>query len=60
MTRILMTADTVGGVWQYATDLADGLQAKGFEPPFDHAPKGPTAGPMSCSMSCRAGLVPKG
>ena len=23
--RLLMTADAVGGVWQYATDLAAGL-----------------------------------
>lgn len=30
MTRLLMTADTVGGVWQYATDLARGLQAAGM------------------------------
>src|SRR5687768_4749017 len=28
-TRILMTADAVGGVWQYATDLARGLAAHG-------------------------------
>ncbi|MFD1611609.1 glycosyltransferase family 4 protein [Sphingomonas tabacisoli] len=32
MTCILMTADTVGGVWQYATDLASGLVELGFEP----------------------------
>lgn len=32
MTRILMTADTVGGVWQYATDLGSGLVEQGFEP----------------------------
>ncbi|MEH3047812.1 glycosyltransferase family protein [Sphingomonas adhaesiva] len=30
MTRLLMTADTVGGVWQYATDLAHGLTAAGM------------------------------
>jgi glycosyltransferase involved in cell wall biosynthesis len=29
--RILLTADTVGGVWQYTTDLARGLQAQGVE-----------------------------
>lgn len=29
--RLLMTADAVGGVWQYATDLAAGLSAYGFE-----------------------------
>lgn len=30
-TRLLMTADAVGGVWQYATDLARGLAAHGIE-----------------------------
>lgn len=28
-TRVLMTADTVGGVWQYALDLARGLSEAG-------------------------------
>jgi glycosyltransferase involved in cell wall biosynthesis len=32
MTRLLLTADTVGGVWQYATDLAGGLVGHGIEP----------------------------
>ena len=32
MTRLLLTADTVGGVWQYATDLAGSLLAHGVEP----------------------------
>ena len=27
MTRVLMTADAVGGVWQYALDLAAALDA---------------------------------
>ncbi|WP_207796738.1 glycosyltransferase family 4 protein [Sphingomonas oleivorans] len=30
-TRILMTADAVGGVWQYATDLARALAPAGVE-----------------------------
>ncbi|AUW57297.1 glycosyl transferase [Sphingobium sp. SCG-1] len=30
-TRLLMTADAVGGVWQYATDLAAALQPLGYE-----------------------------
>ncbi|MGN6374939.1 MAG: glycosyltransferase family 4 protein [Sphingomonas sp.] len=30
-TRLLMTADAVGGVWQYATDLADALAPQGVE-----------------------------
>ena len=29
--RILMTADTVGGVWTYAMDLARALGAEGVE-----------------------------
>jgi glycosyltransferase involved in cell wall biosynthesis len=29
--RLLLTADAVGGVWQYATDLARGLAPLGFE-----------------------------
>jgi glycosyltransferase involved in cell wall biosynthesis len=32
MTRLLLTADTVGGVWQYATDLAGALVSQGVEP----------------------------
>ena len=30
-TRLLMTADAVGGVWQYATDLAEALVPHGVE-----------------------------
>jgi glycosyltransferase involved in cell wall biosynthesis len=29
--RLLMTADAVGGVWQYATDLASGLAQRGVQ-----------------------------
>lgn len=32
MTRLLLTADTVGGVWQYATDLARALVDHDIEP----------------------------
>ena len=31
-SRILLTADAVGGVWQYATDLARALASLGVEP----------------------------
>ena len=31
-SRILLTADAVGGVWQYATDLAAALLRRGVEP----------------------------
>jgi hypothetical protein len=32
MTRLLITADTVGGVWQYTTDLAAALAGNGIDP----------------------------
>ena len=32
MTRVLITADTVGGVWTYATDLARALATRGVQP----------------------------
>ncbi len=31
MTRVLMTADTIGGVWTYALALAEGLCRRGIE-----------------------------
>lgn len=31
-TRVLLTADAVGGVWQYTTDLAHELARRGFDP----------------------------
>jgi glycosyltransferase involved in cell wall biosynthesis len=31
MTRVLMTTDTIGGVWQYSTDLAAALAPLGVE-----------------------------
>ncbi len=31
VTRLLMTTDTIGGVWQYSLDLADGLRRHGIE-----------------------------
>jgi glycosyltransferase involved in cell wall biosynthesis len=31
MTRVLMTADTVGGVWTYALELADALAPRGVQ-----------------------------
>jgi len=30
--RVLLTADAVGGIWQYATGLASALDAQGIEP----------------------------
>ena len=42
--RIFMTADAVGGVWQYATDLAHGLCAEGAEVTLAVLGPAPTAG----------------
>lgn len=42
MTRVLMTADAIGGVWQYATELAHGLTARGLH--MDLAVLGPMPG----------------
>jgi glycosyltransferase involved in cell wall biosynthesis len=41
--RVLITADAVGGVWQYATDLACALAPLGFEPTIAVLGPEPTA-----------------
>ncbi|HEV2569573.1 glycosyltransferase family 4 protein [Sphingomonas sp.] len=51
MTRVLLTADTVGGIWQYATDLASGLVELGDEPVIV------TLGPRPTAAQ-RASVVP--
>jgi glycosyltransferase involved in cell wall biosynthesis len=51
MTRLLITTDTVGGVWQYATDLAGGLVEHGVEPILVTLGQPPSA-------KQRAGLAP--
>lgn len=51
MTRLLLTADTLGGVWQYATDLAGALFEHGVEPVLA------TLGPPS-SQAQRAAVAP--
>lgn len=43
MTRVFLTADTVGGVWQYATDLAEALTRLGVEPVLATLGPPPTA-----------------
>lgn len=50
--RLLMTADTVGGVWQYATDLAEALAPLGYETAL--AVLGP---PPSAAQRGRAGAI---
>ena len=44
-TRLLMTADAVGGVWTYALDLAAGLAPFGVETTL--AVLGPAPAPLS-------------
>ncbi|MBA2918988.1 glycosyltransferase [Sphingomonas sp. MAH-20] len=43
MRRLLITTDTVGGVWQYATDLAGALAEHGIEPVLATMGPRPTA-----------------
>jgi glycosyltransferase involved in cell wall biosynthesis len=43
MRRVLLTADTVGGIWQYATDLASGLVELGYQPVIATLGPRPTA-----------------
>jgi glycosyltransferase involved in cell wall biosynthesis len=44
--RVLLTADAVGGVWQYALDLAGGLAAAGIEATLAVLGPGPDAAQM--------------
>jgi hypothetical protein len=52
IVRLLLTADAVGGVWQYATDLARALRPLGVEPVL--AVLGPQ--PTSDQRAAAAGL----
>ena len=52
--RLLMTADAVGGVWQYAIELARGLVRDGWA--VDLASLGPAA---SRAQRLEAGLAPE-
>ncbi|HEX2685854.1 MAG TPA: glycosyltransferase family 4 protein, partial [Kofleriaceae bacterium] len=52
MTRVLMTADPVGGVWTYACELAGGLAAHGVE--ITLATMG---GPLSPAQARRAKAI---
>jgi glycogen synthase len=54
VTRILMTADAVGGVWPYAVDLAAACQARGVEVTL--AVLGPEPAPAQRAEARRAGL----
>lgn len=53
--RVLMTADAVGGVWQYATDLASGLASLDVDVVL--AVMGPSPSPDQRAAAARAGLT---
>ncbi len=52
--RVFMTADAVGGVWQYALDLAEGMRPHGAR--IDLAILGPAPSPDQEAMAERAGV----
>jgi glycosyltransferase involved in cell wall biosynthesis len=58
--HVFMTADAVGGVWQYALDLAEGLRPHGVR--IDLGILGPAPSPDQEAMAERAGvrLIPMG
>ena len=51
--RLLMTADAVGGVWQYATDLARGLAAHEVETILAILGPAPTADALADAVTIR-------
>ncbi|WP_204985775.1 glycosyltransferase family 4 protein [Microvirga pakistanensis] len=52
--RVLMTADAVGGVWQYALDVAEGMRAHGIETVL--AVLGPAPSEDQMSQARHAGI----
>ncbi len=52
--RVLLTADAVGGIWQYALELATGLRGFGWEPVV--ALLGPPAGAGHRAVAASAGV----
>lgn len=57
-TRVLMTADAVGGVWQYACDVASGLRASGVAVTL--AVLGPAPSPGQRALAGEVPLVETG
>lgn len=53
--RLLMTADAVGGVWQYAIELATALRPAGYA--VELAILGPPAGPAQVAAADAAGVA---
>jgi glycosyltransferase involved in cell wall biosynthesis len=51
--RILLTADAVGGVWQYATDLARALRGLGVEVVLAVLGPSPSAAQRAAAGGCR-------
>ena len=56
--RVLLTADAVGGVWQYAIDLARALRAQDIEPIVAVLGPPPTPDQQACAQGLR--VVPTG
>lgn len=58
--RLLLTADSVGGVWQYALDLAQALGAHGVETTLAHMGPAPNAHQRSDADAAGVTLVETG
>jgi glycosyltransferase involved in cell wall biosynthesis len=58
--HVLMTADAVGGVWQYAIDLAGGLRAQGVRMTIAVLGPAPSADQQSVAEAAGAELVATG
>jgi glycosyltransferase involved in cell wall biosynthesis len=58
--RVLMTADAVGGVWQYALDLADGLRSHGVQTTIAVLGPSPNAGQQTMAGAAGAELIVTG
>lgn len=55
--RVLMTADAVGGVWQYALDLVEGLRPHGVETTLAVLGPAPTADQQAMAEAAGARLI---
>jgi glycosyltransferase involved in cell wall biosynthesis len=55
--RVLMTADAVGGVWQYALDLVEGLRPHGVETTLAVLGPAPTADQRTMADAAGAKLI---
>jgi len=58
--HVLMTADAVGGVWQYALDLAKGLRAEGVRTTLAVLGPAPSADQQAIAEAVGATLIPTG